>query len=116
MVKLLFSSVWLCRNRFFFLQDSQCIYGNELAKKDPDHLRFTTKFPKVITHDKRLKDVEKELELFFSSMIYVEDKILALLIQLPPSMGIVEDMTCLGDIILELDKRLCVTSLFILSY
>ena len=43
-------------------------------------------------------------------MIYVEDKILALLIQLPPSMGIVEGMTCLGDIIPELDKRLCVTS------
>ena len=42
--------------------------------------------------------LEKELELFFSSMIYVEDKILALLIQLPPSMGIVEGMTCLGDL------------------
>ena len=60
------------------------------CKKAPNHFRFTTKFPKVITHDKRLKDVEKELELFFSSMIYLEDKILALLIQLPPSMGIVE--------------------------
>jgi hypothetical protein len=38
-------------------------------------------------------------------MIYLEDKILALLIQLPPSMGIVEDMNGLGDIIPELDKR-----------
>ncbi|MFZ0328998.1 MAG: DUF72 domain-containing protein [Nitrososphaeraceae archaeon] len=35
------------------------------SKKTPDHFRFTAKFPKVITHDKRLKDVEKELELFF---------------------------------------------------
>ena len=38
-------------------------------------------------------------------MIYLEDKILALLIQLPPSMGIVEGMNGLRDIIPELDKR-----------
>ena len=75
------------------------------CKKTPNHFRFTAKFPKVITHDKRLKDVEKELELFFSSMVYLEDKILALLIQLPPSMGIVEGMNRLRDIIPELDKR-----------
>ena len=75
------------------------------SKKTPAHFRFTAKFPKVITHDKRLKDVGKELELFFSSMIYLEDKVLALLIQLPPSMGIVEGMNGLRDIIPELDKR-----------
>jgi uncharacterized protein YecE (DUF72 family) len=49
------------------------------SKKTPTHFRFTVKFPKVITHDKRLKGVEKELELFFSSMVYLEDKTLALL-------------------------------------
>jgi uncharacterized protein YecE (DUF72 family) len=38
-------------------------------------------------------------------MVYLEDKILALLIQLPPSMGIVVGMNGLGDIIPELDKR-----------
>jgi uncharacterized protein YecE (DUF72 family) len=62
------------------------------SKKTPNHFRFVAKFPKVITHDKRLKDVEKELELFFSSIANLEDKILALLIQLPPSLGIVEGM------------------------
>jgi uncharacterized protein YecE (DUF72 family) len=56
-------------------------------------------------YDKRLKDVGKELELFFSSMIYLEDKVLALLIQLPLSMVIVEGMNGLRDIIPELDKR-----------
>ena len=45
------------------------------CKKTPDHFRYT-----AITHDKRLKDVEKELELFFSYMVNLEDKILALLI------------------------------------
>jgi uncharacterized protein YecE (DUF72 family) len=41
--------------------------------------------------------------LFFHG--YLEDKILALLIQIPPSMGIVEGMNGLRDIIPELDKR-----------
>ena len=43
-------------------------------------LDLLPKFPKVITHDKRLKDVERELKLFFSSIANLEDKILALLI------------------------------------
>jgi uncharacterized protein YecE (DUF72 family) len=38
-------------------------------------------------------------------MIYLDDKVLALLIQLPPSMGIVKGMNRLRDIISELDKR-----------
>jgi uncharacterized protein YecE (DUF72 family) len=75
------------------------------CKKTSNHFRFTAKFPKVITHDKRLKDVEKEIESFFSSLANLEDKVLALLIQLPPSMGIVEGMNGLRDIIPELDKR-----------
>ena len=75
------------------------------CKKTPDHFKFTAKFPKVITHDKRVKDVEKELELVFSSMSYLKGKTLALLIQLSPSMGIVEGMNSLTNIIPELDKR-----------
>ena len=43
--------------------------------------------PKVITHDKRLKNVEKELEYFLESISGLDKKILALLIQLPPSVG-----------------------------
>lgn len=45
------------------------------SKKTPTNFRFTAKFPKVITHDKRSKDVENELESFFSSMVNLEDKI-----------------------------------------
>ncbi|MBV9178226.1 MAG: DUF72 domain-containing protein [Nitrososphaeraceae archaeon] len=33
--------------------------------KTPENFRFTAKFPKVITHDKHLKDVSRELENFF---------------------------------------------------
>lgn len=53
-------------------------------KRTPDNFRFTAKFPKVITHDKRFKNVEKELELFYQRMEPLKNKILALLIQLPP--------------------------------
>ena len=41
---------------------------NNWSKRTPDNFRFAVKFPKVITHDKRLKDVEKDIERasFFS--------------------------------------------------
>jgi uncharacterized protein YecE (DUF72 family) len=33
-------------------------------QKTPDSLRFTTKFPKIINHDKYLMDIDKEVEVF----------------------------------------------------
>ena len=54
-------------------------------KRTPDNFRFTAKFPKIITHEKKFKNVEKQLELFYERMEPLKDKILALLIQLPPS-------------------------------
>jgi uncharacterized protein YecE (DUF72 family) len=57
-------------------------------KKTPDNFRFTAKFPKVITHDKHLLDVEREVEVFLRVMEPLYEKTLALLIQLPPSLEI----------------------------
>jgi uncharacterized protein YecE (DUF72 family) len=51
-------------------------------KKTPENFRFTAKFPKVITHDKRIKGVSRELEYFFQSMLPLREKTLASLIQL----------------------------------
>jgi uncharacterized protein YecE (DUF72 family) len=59
-------------------------------KKTPEHFRFTAKFPKVITHDKHLKNISKELEYFHKAMLPLEDKTLALLIRLPLSLKITE--------------------------
>jgi len=53
-------------------------------RRTPENFRFTAKFPKVITHEKRFKNVEKELSLFYETIEQLRDKILALLIQLPP--------------------------------
>jgi uncharacterized protein YecE (DUF72 family) len=75
-------------------------------KKTPDNFRFTAKFPKSITHNKRLIGVQKkELEYFFKSISGLENKILALLIQLPPSLRITEGIEGLKQLIPELDSR-----------
>src|SRR5918996_4170180 len=37
--------------------------------KDPENFRFTTKFPKIITHDKRLRNFnEAQLDYFLKSI------------------------------------------------
>ena len=50
------------------------------AKRTLDNFRFTAKFPKIITHDKRLRDSHKELGDFHAVMESLADKTLALLI------------------------------------
>ena len=75
------------------------------SKVTPNNFRFTAKFPKVITHEKRLKNVDNELSLFFKAMEPLHDKILALLIQLPPSLEITEGLQRLREIIPILDNR-----------
>jgi uncharacterized protein YecE (DUF72 family) len=64
-----------------------------------------SEFPKIITHDKRLNDVDTELERFFEAMRPLADKTLALLIQLPPSLQILEGLQRLRDLVPELDNR-----------
>jgi uncharacterized protein YecE (DUF72 family) len=74
-------------------------------KRTPENFRFTAKFPKVITHDKRLSNIdEDQLEFFFDSVSELKGKLLALLIQLPPSIQIVEGLEALRNIISYLDK------------
>ncbi len=73
-------------------------------RRGPQNFRFTTNFPKIITHDKRLRDVDKELERFFEAMHPLADKTLALLIQLSPSLQILEGLQRLRDLVPELDN------------
>ena len=78
---------------------------NNWANKTPKNFKFTAKFPKVITHDKRLKNVDKELDQFFEAFRPLSNKTLALLIQLPPSIQIHEGLQALRELIPILDKR-----------
>jgi uncharacterized protein YecE (DUF72 family) len=61
-------------------------------RRTPDNFRFTAKFPKIITHEKKFKSVQKELDLFYKGMEPLKEKILALLIQLPPSYKLKEGL------------------------
>lgn len=65
------------------------------ARRTSEDFRFTAKFPKVITHDKKFKSVEKELSLFYDAMKPLKDKLLALLIQFPPYVKITEGLEAL---------------------
>jgi uncharacterized protein YecE (DUF72 family) len=74
-------------------------------KKTPDNFGFTAKFPKIITHDKHLEDVDEEIQTFLNNMEPLQEKTLALLIQLPPSMEIMPGLDGLREIIPLLDSR-----------
>jgi uncharacterized protein YecE (DUF72 family) len=65
------------------------------ARRTPADFRFTAKFPKIITHDKKFNNVEKELTLFYDAMKPLKDKLLALLIQFPPYLKIAEGLEAL---------------------
>ena len=88
---------------------SAALDGVILPEKDhsilPDNFRFTAKFPKLITHDKYLADVEKEVERFLENIIPLEKKTLALLIQLPPSLEIIPGLEALRNLLPLLDDR-----------
>jgi uncharacterized protein YecE (DUF72 family) len=79
------------------------IMVNNWANRTPGNFKFTAKFPKIITHDKRLKDVGVELEQFFEAMSPLSNKILALLIQLPPSLKVFEGLESLRGLVPNLD-------------
>ena len=54
-------------------------------KNTPEGFLFTAKFPKEITHEAKLKGVSDTLSYFYGTLEGFEDKLGALIIQLPPS-------------------------------
>lgn len=69
----------------------------------PDNFRFTAKVPRSITHEKRLADPERHLRYFFDVMSPLRRKLLALLLQLPPSLTVKEGLKKLESLIHMLD-------------
>ncbi|MGE0242649.1 MAG: DUF72 domain-containing protein [Nitrososphaeraceae archaeon] len=76
---------------------------NNWNKRTPDIFKFAVKFPKVITHDKRLKDVDKDIERFYDAMEPLYDKIVVFLMQLPPSLQIAEGLDLIKNLEYLLD-------------
>jgi uncharacterized protein YecE (DUF72 family) len=74
-------------------------------KRTPENFRFTAKLPKIITHDKGLRNIdEDQLDSFFKSISELKEKLLTLLIQLPPSLRIVEGLEALRNILPHLNR------------
>ena len=73
--------------------------------KTPEDFKFSLKFPKVITHEKKLEDVVKPLSILFYSLEPLIDKTLTLLIQLPPFLSEKKGFSPLQGMIRHLDKR-----------
>lgn len=71
----------------------------------PAYFKFTAKVPKVITHEKAMFDCLRELEMFYSSMAPLKQKLLAFLIQLPPSIGFKSGFKVMKNFVGILDKR-----------
>ena len=59
----------------------------------------------AITHDKRLLNVDKELERFFDAMGPLENKTLTLLLQLPASIQTFTGLERLRKLVPKLDPR-----------
>jgi uncharacterized protein YecE (DUF72 family) len=52
----------------------------------PDSFTFTAKFPSIITHENKLKNVKEHVFKFLFSLTPMYEKVLALVLQLPPSL------------------------------
>jgi uncharacterized protein YecE (DUF72 family) len=57
-----------------------------------DDFMFTAKFPRAVTHGKRLAVPQKEFSYFFDVMRPLCPKLLVLLLQLPPSLTVKKDL------------------------
>lgn len=70
----------------------------------PENFRFTAKIPQVVTHKQRLGEgAESSLRYFCECMAPLQEKLAAILIQLPPSLTIKEGLKKLKK--LPLDSR-----------
>ena len=76
--------------------------------KTPDDFKFALKFPKIITHEKKMHkgaDVSKDLSVFFYNIEPIVDKTLLLLIQLPPYLTENKYFGSLQNMVYRLDNR-----------
>ena len=81
-----------------YAQNFNCVEGNtsfyhipdektvmRWAEQVPEDFRFTFKFHRSISHDKKLINIENDVHLFLSRMALLEDKLGCLMLQLPAS-------------------------------
>ena len=71
----------------------------------PDGFLFTAKFPKKITHEKKLVHVEDPLSWMYKSMAELKDRLGALVVQLPPSVKYATHLAAMQEFLGLLDPK-----------
>ena len=72
----------------------------------PTNFLFSAKFPKIITHEYKLKNVKSLVTNFLSSVVPLMKKLEALVLQLPPSLTFHQAKKDLMDLIQYLPKSI----------
>jgi uncharacterized protein YecE (DUF72 family) len=80
-----FNSVEL-DNTFYRIPSSSTV--KTWKEQTPEGFKFSAKFPRVITHVKKLQNCEKEVDRFISSMSQLQTKLGPLLFQFPGIFGL----------------------------
>ena len=70
----------------------------------PDEFSFTAKFPSIITHENKLKNIKEHVFKFLASLTPMYEKVLALVLQLPPSLSFSEARPRLEELFSYLPK------------
>jgi len=86
-------------NATFYRTPRASTFKKWFEETPPDFV-FSIKAPKVITHIKRLREIEESLELFLKSISPLKEKARVLLFQLPPSLAY--DKTLIEDFLKRL--------------
>ncbi len=91
-------------NNTFYRMPSETVL-REWAEQVPDAFTFVLKAPQLITHRKRLKEVESPVSLFFQRAGALDQRLGPLLFQLPPNLK--KDMARLTIFLAQLpaDRR-----------
>lgn len=72
-------------------------------KRTPEDFKFVIKGPRIITHIKRLKKVEIEIDRFLETISPLQSKIICILWQLPPSLKY--NLSLLKDFVVLTKKK-----------
>jgi uncharacterized protein YecE (DUF72 family) len=72
------------------------------AEITPAHFRFTAKLPRTITHERKLRESLSELESFVEAMRPLGEKLVCMLVQLPPFFSLKHDEHALREFVRHL--------------
>lgn len=81
-------SITEINSTFYKIPDTEITKRWSLSTSES--FQFTAKFPSIITHEHKLKNVKQHVFKFLSSLVPMHDKVFALVLQLPPSLSFQE--------------------------